>query len=292
MRHRRRFAVLTAALAGACATAPPPDDLLAGGRVAVHYVHAPYDPAVRATCKVWHEVHAPDGRIISKGPGGEFEHHRGLFLGWNQVQCGDRRFDFWHCNHGESQRHERFVAPGELGLDGDWQVAAIAWCDAQGTAIVRERRALRARALDAATTAIDVVVELTAADRPVQLGGDPQHSGHQFRALEMFAEAGAPKVTYVRPAGAHAEPDDVWTGCSWIAAVLPLPDGPVTVVRSEEPGNPPAVRWSTRDYGRFGATFTTRLQPGAPLRLRWSYIVALGALDLDACERLAAAAQR
>lgn len=292
----RRSPLLLLAIT-ACHAVPPStataDDVLAATRRALHYQHAPYDPAnPRATCKVWHDAFAPDGRQISKGLGGEFEHHRGLFVGWNQVQCGERRFDFWHCNRGESQRHVTFVPPAELGLDGDWQVAEVAWCDAEGRAIVNERRALHARAIDAATTAIEVVLELRTADQAVQLGGDPQHSGHQFRADNVFAAKDAAKVRYLRPPSAQAMPDDVWTGCDWIAAVLPFADGPVTVVRVEAAGNPGPVRWSTRDYGRFGATFAARLEPGRPLRLGYTYLVAVGELDGDACARLVAAARR
>ena len=288
------------ALLWGCATAPqelhelherdPRDDLGAGGRLAACYEHAPHDPAHHLdTCKVYHHVYAPDGRLLSKGTGGEFPHHRGLFLGWNDVRCGGERFDFWHCSHGETQQHAGFVDPGALSLQGlGWQAAAIDWRDGKGRTLVRERRALRATALDAATTQLEVMVEL-ASDEPVRLRGDPQHSGHQFRALEEFAEPGAPPVRYVRPANARGGPDDVWTGCAWIAAVLPLGSGPVTVLRVEDAGNPQPVRWSTRPYGRFGATFAVDLQPGAPQRFNWRYLVALGELDAARCEALAAA---
>ncbi|MGE3171168.1 MAG: DUF6807 family protein, partial [Planctomycetota bacterium] len=293
----RRLASLLPLLAmAACATAPPVrvlgDDVFADGRLAARYVHAPYDPAdERATCKVYHHVFAPDARLLTKGPGGTFEHHRGLFVGWNQTRQDGRRFDFWHMNRGESQRHRGFVPPQDLGLDAAWQVAAIDWCDADGAAIVRERRALRATALGRGSQALDVVVELRAGgDAPVELGGDPQHSGHQFRALEAFAPADAPKVTYVRPPGSVAHADDVWTDCAWIAVVLPLADGPVTVLRVEDPANAAVsrdLRWSTRDYGRFGATCSLTLQPGRPVRLAYRYVVALGALDAARCAELA-----
>ncbi len=264
------------------------DDVLAGGHLAARCEHPRYDPAnTSATCKVYHDVFAPDGRLLTKGIGGEFEHHRGLFFGFHQVRCGDRKFDFWHCHAGESQRFSGYVAAAELGLDDGWQVVAIDWCDAQGGVIVHERRALRARALDQDTTAIDVVCELAAGGLPVDLGGDPQHSGHQFRALDAFAPKDAPKVHYVRPATAKDLGDDVWTDCAWIGAILPLTDGPVTVLRTEAGGNPTAIRWSTRPYGRFGATFAHRLEPATPLRVGYTYAIALGTLDGAACAALA-----
>ena len=125
----------------------------------------------------------------------------------------------------------------------------------------------------------------------MHLGGDPQHSGQQFRALNAFAEDGAERMRYVRPASAEGGRNDVWTGCDWIAGVLPLPDGPITVVRVEKPGNPAAVSWSTRPYGRFGATFAHTLEMGVPLRLAYTYVVAIGELTVEQCERIATKAR-
>jgi hypothetical protein len=290
---RAEFAPFLVLLAvAACGSAPRAtigaDDLFVGEALALRYVHEPYDAQrVRETCKVWHELHAPDGRTITKGLGGEYEHHRGLFFGFNQTKVGGKKFDFWHCNKGEAQRHAGFCAPSQLGLGNDWQVAQIEWTEPSGTIVVSERRALRVRAIDERTWRFDFVSEL-AADRDVTLSGDPQHSGCQFRALAQFAEKGSEKVRYVRPSTAVAHANDVWTNCQWIAAILPLDGDDVTVLRVEMPGNPDSVQWSTRDYGRFGATFEQELKPGVPLRVRYAYVVAIGSLDEARCETLAA----
>ncbi|MBL8753027.1 MAG: PmoA family protein, partial [Planctomycetes bacterium] len=74
----------------------------ARGTLVARLVAEPLDPARHAaTCKPWHQLFAPDGRQLTKDLGGEYEHHRGLFVGWNQVRCGDTRFDFRHCRQGE-----------------------------------------------------------------------------------------------------------------------------------------------------------------------------------------------
>ncbi|MBK8096496.1 MAG: PmoA family protein [Planctomycetes bacterium] len=262
------------------------DAVHTGERLAARLVREPHDPARHLdTCKVFHHVFAPDGRLLTKGIGGDYEHHRGLFLGFNQVACGGRRWDFWHCRQGETQQCVDLVDGADLHLEGTgWQVAVIAWRDGNGQAIVRERRALRARALAPDVTVLDLVTELVATTSLVRLTGDPQHSGQQFRALQQFAEAGAEPVRYLRPANAQGGDDDIWRGCAWIAAVLPLPAGPVTVIRAEMAGNPLPVLWSTRPYGRFGATFTHDLQPGTPLRLRHRYVIALGERDAAWCD--------
>jgi len=286
--------LLLLSLLPACAAAPAPtadaaDDVAASGRLAARYVHPPHDPARHLdTCKVYHHVFGVDGRQLTKGLGGSYEHHRGLIFGFNQLQRGAERLDFWHCRSGETQQHERFVDPGELGLDGDWQAALIAWKNGKGELVLHERRAMRATAIDDRCTALDVVIELTAPS-PVQLLGDPQHSGHQFRALQEFAEPDATPVRFLRPPTATGGNNDVWRNCDWIAAVLSFREGPVTVLRIEGAGNPQPATWSTRSYGRLGATFTAMLQPMVPLVLRYRYVIALGQLDAGRCALLARA---
>lgn len=286
--------MLAAAGSAAAQSAPRPDDVRTpDGKVVATIVRVPHDPERhQETSKVFHHVFAPDGRRLTKGPGGDFGHHRGLFIGWNRTRFAGARHDFWHCGGGESQRFAGFDADEAERLGAGWQVARVDWCTADGDVALAESRALRARAIADDVTAVDVLVFLRANNGAVKLAGDPQHAGHQFRALQRFAEKDGPKVRYVRPASAKAHGNDVWTECAWIAAVLPLPDGPVTVLRVEDPrnGEPEAwkPKWSTRDYGRFGATFTHEIADGGHLGVAWTWILALGERDAAWCERAAA----
>lgn len=295
-----RYSLLLVLTLGACASSPTTVDTKAeaigdasivatkNGRLAARLVSPVHDAKHhQATSKVFHHVYAPDGRLLTKGPGGQFGHHRGLFLGWNQLSSGRERYDFWHCNRGEIQQHEGFIDHGEHGLGEDWQVSAINWLTPDGRALIAERRAIRARELGELTV-LDLCSELRAfAD--VRLAGDPQHAGQQFRALQMFAEQNGPKVDYIRPLAAAGKGNDIWTGCEWIAAVLPMPDREVTVLRIEGRDNPLPTTWSTRAYGRFGATFTHRLRKGNVLKLSWTYVIANGRRDRDWCQRTVAA---
>lgn len=290
MTHARHLLLLTALAAcqGTPATADP-REVRAGTRLCAR-IETACDPGdLAATCKVFHHLFAPDGRLLTKGPGGEFPHHRGLFVGWNQTQVSAARWDFWHCSHGESQRFKGFVDPGTVGLTHDWQVAAIEWRDGKGELVLTEHRALRAKAPDASTTVLDLDITLAAAERPVRLGGDPHHSGVQVRALDAFAAAGAPKVTFVLPRGAMRRGEDVYEGCDWVAAVLPLAGGPVTVLHLDDPRNPRPNRYSLRPYGRFGSTSTVNLQPAAPSHLRYRLAIIQGALDDQRCRSQAQA---
>lgn len=276
-------------LAAACSApqgAPathPPGELWLGDRMVARAATA-VDPAhAEDTCKVFHELWTADGRLVTKATGGEYPHHRGLFAGWNRVRlAADEKapvWDFWHCRKGETLHLVRWVPPAEHGRGADWQVAEIAWRDGTGTELLREQRALRARGLDATTIAFDIELELRAVAAEVLLDGDPHHAGVQFRALQRFAEKDGPKVTFVRPPDAHDEGNDIWTNADWMAGVLPMDGGNVTVVHVDHPSNPRPNRYSARPYGRFGSTFTARLHPQQPLQLRYTLVLATGAID-------------
>ncbi|MCA8975272.1 MAG: PmoA family protein [Planctomycetes bacterium] len=268
---------------------PDPDEVRTeDGLLVARIARTPHDADNhRDTSKVFHHVFAPDGRLLTKGTGGEFDHHRGLFIGWNQTGWHGKRFDFWHCNHGESLRFVGWTPAAEHHFGKGWQVADIDWCIEDGTVAATERRALRARRIAADVTAIDLAVRLRPCGSELQLAGDPQHAGQQFRALQQFAEKDAPKAAYLRPESAIAHDNDVWTDCAWIAQVLPFEAGAVTVLRLEGPENPKPTTWSTRAYGRFGATFTHTITAGDMLDASWTYVLALGERDAAWCARTA-----
>ncbi|MCR9244098.1 MAG: PmoA family protein [bacterium] len=262
------------------------------GHAAATIVRRPHDPDNhQATSKIFHHVFAPDGRRLTKGPGGLFGHHRGLFLGWNRTKFGGKRYDFWHCNRGETQRFCGFDAAAQKTLGKGWQVSRIEWRTQNDQLVIDESRAVRARSIAADEHAIDFVVTLRAPAGQVELAGDPQHAGQQFRALQAFGPDDAPKVTYLRPAGSKDHGNDVWTGCNWIAAVLPMPVRPVTVLRVESAQNERhgAPTWSTRNYGRFGATRKLTIESGKELTLAQTYVIALGERDAKWCAERAAA---
>ncbi|NDE98604.1 MAG: hypothetical protein EB034_10040, partial [Verrucomicrobia bacterium] len=64
-------------------------DVTFGGKPLVRFMYA-YDPSTKEslhdTYKPYLHVFAPDGdQLITKGPGGQFTHHRGIFIGWNKI---------------------------------------------------------------------------------------------------------------------------------------------------------------------------------------------------------------
>ena len=63
-------------------------DLLLGDRALIRYMHTPFRASdIETTKKIYHMVYAPDGsRFITKGVGGRFPHHRGIYFGYNRCQ--------------------------------------------------------------------------------------------------------------------------------------------------------------------------------------------------------------
>ena len=83
--------------------------LMHGKTPVLRYNHPKLDDssakAREATFKPFHELYSPDGsRLVTKGVGGQFTHHRGLFYGFMKVTYGKNTVDIWHCK----KRH----APG------------------------------------------------------------------------------------------------------------------------------------------------------------------------------------
>ncbi len=275
-------------------TAAPGRDLtFQDGSPATTFFHKEHDEAHHHdTCKVFHHVRALDGTLLTKGNGGMFQHHKGLFIGWNRTAWNKRRFDFWHMPKQELQVFVGFLPHTALGMPKGAQVCKVDWITPEGEVVVAERRGLHLMAQHEDFYVLHLRNELRAPNGKVRLAGDPQHAGQQFRAPQTFAPKDAVKVSYVRPAGAEARGNDVWTGCDWIAEIQPHGEQRYTILRVEGRDNRGETTWSTRDYGRFGATRTVDVTEERPLRLDQYYVIAAGARDATWCAAQAAKLRR
>jgi len=268
------------------------DLTFANGKPATEFFHREHDAEHHHdTCKVFHHVRALDGTLLTKGNGGLFQHHKGLFIGWNQTRWNDRKFDFWHMPRNELQVFRRFVDPKLLGMAPTGQACEIEWLSATGEVVIAERRGLEITVQNRDSYVLHLRNELRAPNGDVKLGGDPQHAGQQFRSPQAFAPEGATKVVYLRPQDAKAHGNDVWTGCDWIAAIQTHGDQKYTILRVEGLANPGKTTWSTRDYGRFGATRTVKVQKDKPLVLDQYYVIANGERDRTWCQAQATMAR-
>ncbi|MBW3539576.1 MAG: PmoA family protein [Planctomycetes bacterium] len=267
-------------------------DLFYGELPVLRYMYA-YDDSTperrEETYKPFHHVFGPGtDQLISKGPGGHYTHHRGLYVGWNKTTAGDgKTYDFWHCRDGVHQRHVKFLEM-EGGRDGGTMTALIHWNDPEGQPVVTETRTVRVslpESIDRTAWQIDWQTKLESNRGEITLDGDRQHSGFQFRAANAVAEANSAR--YIRPQEFAQEAEavqvndriepDKHVDLGWLAMTYELDGKRYTVEYFENPALPSPSRYSERPYGRFGAFFVAKLSPKKPpLVMRYRVVVSTG----------------
>jgi hypothetical protein len=275
-------------------------DLLFGDRPVLRYMYAPVDnssPEARAaTYKPYHHVFDPAGkRLVTKGPGGLFPHHRGLYFGFNKIsyeQDGKKmEADTWHNNKGEWTEHEKFVS-SEAGPVLGRHRLQIAWHGRDGKIFATELREMTAWNT-AGGNLIEFASRLESKVGTIALRGDPQHAGFQFRASQEVPEKTAKQTYYLRPDG-KGEPgkfrnwpaDKEHANLPWNALSFVLDDQRYTCCYLDRPENPKESRYSERDYGRFGSYFEYDLTPAEPLKLNYRIWLQTGEMTVDEVNRL------
>ena len=261
-------------------------DLLLDGRPVLRHMYA-FDPSTPAraleTYKPYTHVFDAEGKApITKGPGGLYTHHRGIFIGWCRLGYdGAKTNDWWHMK-GVNQVHREFTETA-AGPQAARLAARIEWVDGEGKAVVKEVRTMTVRRRPSPTIALlDFESALAPARGPITLDGDPEHAGIHFRpANEVDKKA----TKYVFPAeGADPRKDK---DLAWAAEEFKLGEKTYAVQQMSHPDNPKGTVWSAyRDYGRFGAFFKKALQANETLTVRYRFWVLDG--PLPPRERLAA----
>jgi hypothetical protein len=258
------------------------------GRVPIYRHLTAFDPQKREeTYKPYLHLYGFHGEgFITKGPGGLYPHHRGIFLGWNKTLLGKRRFDFWHCPD-VSQRHLKYLPERELTGPYLARSASLTdWVDGKGTVIVRDRREVTAWAGGEGERVLDFDLTLEAVAGDLRLDGDPQHAGFHFRAAQEVADH-QKETVYLLPPGKSRSKDDVVARCPWAACLFKIGGNRYAVLHMSHPRNPPETSYSTRSYGRVGAFFTRDLKVGSPLSLRYRILILdagrLPELSVESC---------
>ena len=253
------------------------------------------------TYKVYHHVYSLDGQhLLTKGPGGLFPHHRGIFFGFNRISYGGKNADVWHCNKGESQVHvnsfsaesarqSNFVAGTSMGEN----TALIEWRGQDDGVFAREQRTLRTVHVPGAQVIDFESVLQSAVAEPIKLDGDPQHAGVQFRASQFVPDNTKGKTFYIRPDGRGTPgkfrnwPNDKeHINLPWNALVFEVEGQQYTCVYLDHPENPKPARFSERDYGRFGSYFVYELTKESPLQVKYRFWIEEGELPMERIEQL------
>ncbi|MEE3199069.1 MAG: DUF6807 family protein [Planctomycetota bacterium] len=251
-------------------------DLLYGKAPVLRHMTA-YDPSgkdsLHRTYKTFHHVWGfHDDGFITKGAGGKFTHHRGLFIGFSKTRVGDKQWDFWHCK-GVSVRHEKYDPMQQvMGAVFGRTLSQTGWYDPEGKVAVRDYRQVTAWRQVEAQALLDFVITIEAVSDDVSLKGDPQHAGFQYRAVESKPGKGN-KATYVRSTESTGGKNDVWEGAEWITGIFQHGENNYAVTHMDHPKNPRPTVYSTRNYGRFGAYFEKDLKKGEKLELRYRIFI-------------------
>src|SRR4051794_8435181 len=225
------FCCLTYTIRAADAPAPAPGfglenhlgqhlDVLMNGKVAARYMYA-YDNStpqkLTETYKPFLHVFDADGKqpITNGGLGGEYPHHRGIFIGWYQIHVGDKVYDRWHMKGGEIV-HQKFTKQ-EAGGDSATFTSLTHWNDENHKPFLIEERTMTFRAAPPpARLVIDLTSTLkTNVDADVILDGDPEHAGVHFRPNDTVDRE---KTVYLYPkenAAPHKDLDYPWVGESF-----------------------------------------------------------------------------
>ncbi|MEX0995306.1 MAG: DUF6807 family protein [Balneolaceae bacterium] len=256
------------------------------GLPAIEYVHPVFDPdRAEETMKPYHHVYAPDGsQLITKGgTDGLYPHHRGIFYGYRNIHVQEDTVNTWASgNDLESTQHVRFLNEWTGPVFGGHEVA-IDWRDGDGMVFADERRKVRVYRRPDGEMLIDVESVLSTRVGPVELGGDLQHAGLQFRAAQYVADH--PEYSrYLRPEQWSDIPSDEEYNDTeqrlddpWNAFRFVVEGDPYTVGYFSHPQNPSGGQMSERLYGRFGEFSPgVIIDEGEPLHLHYRFLIVRG----------------
>ena len=250
-------------------------DVLRDGKVVARYMYA-YDKSsperLHETYKPYLHVFDPAGKEpITKGAGGSFTHHRGIYIGWNKLGVAGKTYDRWHMKGGE-QVHEKFTLQ-KADAAGATFTSVVRWMGEGDSVILLEERTHTFRSAPAPAYAwVEMTSTLKAVGGETKLEGDPEHAGLQFRPSDAVDKA---VTSYFFP-GANADPKKD-RDYPWVGETFGLGGKKYSVMYLNHPENSKdAVFSAYRDYGRFGAWFKGTIPAGGTQTLRAAFVIAEG----------------
>ncbi len=277
-------------------------DLRLDGQNVARYVYERMDESSaerrEETYKPFHHVFDTEGEdFITKGPGGKYTHHRGIYYGFSKCRYTtedgkEYGADTWHCKKPAYQTHEEFINQ-ETGENSATQTVSIDWHGApDGEVFATEQRTLRFRK-DGDALIVDFASTLTTELPKLVVDGDPQHAGFQFRASNEVNDKTAKETIYLRPDG-EGKPGETrnWPGnkdqidLPWKAMSFVVGGERYSTLYLDHPDNPKPAMFSERDYGRFGSYFVAEVTPEKPLTVHYRLVIQPGELEMSEAQVL------
>jgi len=252
-------------------------DIKHNGKPLVRYMHA-YDTTdattVHNTYKVYHHVLDPAGKqTITKGAGGKYTHHRGIFIGFARMGYNGKTYDLWHMKGNSRQIHQKFLAK-ESNDKQSSMTTLIHWDVDTGKTAIEEQRTITVHHTgDNAHLLADWSSELKATGGDVLLKGDPEHAGVQYRPHNDVAGNKSAQYTFHKDGVDPKKDKDL----PWVALTYELNGSKYTVQHMRHPSNPSDSVYSAyRDYGRFGNYFVKQIKDGDTLKLQYRFRITTG----------------
>ena len=227
-------------------------------------------------------VFGTDGEMLTN-PGldaegqeaGRFPHHRGIFIGWNQIRSELGNDDLWHFRRDEwmevTDVRETAATSDHVEIVADIVWRSAKKDDSGDNTLLNETRTLRvSKPGDAGTIVVDAKFELTAA-RDLTLGGDLQHAGVHFRAHREVVDRAGDTIYMWHPDVGDGGGRIINSEMRWCRFVYPIGENWYSTIQLNAPGNP-TEELSWRDYGRFGFFFSREMKKDESLTLNYRFI--------------------
>ena len=249
-------------------------DVVYGGRTVARYMYAFDSDRWDETYKPYlHVMNADGDQPITKGPGGQFPHHRGIFIGYNRLAWDGSNYDLWHMR-GTPQVHQEFT---EKQADADLArfTSVVHWNTEDGQTLLEEHRTFLFHPTELPELVkVDVRSTLKAVAGDIRLNGDPEHAGVQYRPANELDRSQSRYLFPSEDANPKSDKDLAWAALRYV-----LDGHTYTVVQMNAPANPQGTVWSAyRDYGRFGAFPVADISAGETLTLDYRFVVMTGDL--------------
>jgi hypothetical protein len=241
-------------------------DVFLDGRAVARYMYAFDDstgPKRDETYKPFLHLFDAEGKsFITKGAGGYYTHHRGIFYGWQGITYkGKKGINIWEMGDG-NQVHQKFSAQ-KADADQATFTSVIAWKLKDGTTLLEEERTFTFHRATAPTLAlIDFVSKLKAVAGDVVLDTvtNAEHGGVHFRAADEKEGLDKKATKFLYPAATDWQPGDPGKISKivgpWAAMDFTINGTPYCAEEMSSPENPKKLEWSAyRDYARFGVFF-------------------------------------
>jgi hypothetical protein len=226
-------------------------------------------------------------------------HHRGIFIGWQQIKSDLGASNLWSLGGSSKAKGKSSDEPATMRVvdfehltatkDSATIVARIEWRagakDASGNnLLLTETRTMKiSRPKSGVAAQVDTTFQLKPA-RDLSFGGNVQHAGIHMRVSHAVVER-ADDTSYLwspeaaptagkgySKTGKGQSGSVVGKDLKWGEFLFPLHGRWYSAMQMNSPKNP-VEEFSTREYGRFGFFFNRDLKRGEPLEVKYRFLV-------------------